>query len=288
MDETTTVLEANDDRLIQFGCARKTAVERRIPFARRFDTPPRVVITPFWEEARREVGHAETIGSVTEDEFALFSNNAASNYFVSWIAVGYLRGGRASHNVHFAQVGDLVLEMGRTPKTTVSVTQRLLFPFAYPPNVQVSPFWEGQRSGVGHAETVGRVHNAAGEERAFDVWSDNAAANYFVSWLAAGTRNPDLRPHHGDRWVISDFPVGDMLFKAGVYQVPSGGVRNLSWESDFAIPPIVVVTPFWRGQHRGVGHAETLSRVEPHFLLLAGDNGAPNYFVAVLAVGPRR
>ena len=109
--ETTTVLEAND-RLIQFGCADKTAAECLIPFARRFDTPPRVVVTPFWEEAGRAVGDTETIDRVTEDDFVLFSNNAASNYFVSWIAVGYARGGRASHNVHFAQVGDLVLEMG--------------------------------------------------------------------------------------------------------------------------------------------------------------------------------
>lgn len=283
--ETTTVLEAND-RLIQFGCARKTAVECLIPFARRFDTPPRVVVTPFWEEAGREVGHAETIDRVTEDDFVLFSNNAASNYFVSWIAVGYARGGRASHNVHFAQVGDLVLEMGRTPKTNVSVTSRLLFPFAHTPNVQVSPFWEGQRSGVGHAETVGRV-----AQRSFDAWSDNHAANYWVSWLAAGTGRADLPPRRSRRHpglTVSDFPVGDLLFKTLRYRLRSGGVQNLSWGApEFAAPPTVVVTPFWRGQGRGVGHAETLLRVEPHFLLLAGDNGAENYFVSILAVGPR-
>lgn len=240
--ETTTVLEAND-RFIQFGCARKTAVECLIPFARRFDTPPRVVVTPFWEEAGREVGHAETIDRVTEDEFVLFSNNAAPNYFVSWIAVGYARGGRASHNVHFAQVGDLVLEMGRTAKTSVSVTSRLLFPFAHTPNVQVSPFWEGQRSGVGHAETVGRIAQGS-----FDAWSDNRAANYFVSWLAAGTGRADLPPRRSRRHpgvTFSDFPVGDMLFKTLRYRVGSGGVQNLSWgPPEFAVPPTVVVTPF--------------------------------------------
>lgn len=134
----------------------------------------------------------------------LFSNNAAPTYCVSWIAVGYARGGRASHNVHFAQFGDLVLEMGRTPKTGVSVTTRLLFPFAHTPNVRVSPFWEGQRSGVGHAETVGRV-----ELRSFDALSDNRAANYWVSWLAAGTGRADLPPRRspGHPVTISDFPV---------------------------------------------------------------------------------
>jgi hypothetical protein len=36
-----------------------------------------------------------------------------------------------------------------------------------------------------------------------------------------------------------------------------------------------------------VGHAETLNWVEPHFVVLASGNGASNYFVSILAIGPR-
>jgi hypothetical protein len=284
--ETTSVLEVGD-RLIQFGCARKTRVQRRVNFARPFSTPPRVVLTPFWEDAEREVGHAETIGRVTEDHFLLFSDNRASTYFVSWIAVGYASGGR-DENVDYVQAGDLVLEFGRAPKTGVSLTVPLRFPFAHPPNIQVSPFWEGQRRGVGHAETLSRV-----DRRSFDVWSDNRAPDYFVSWLAAGTPRRDLPPREaeglGRGWFVSEFRVGDMELRTQRGPLfRRGGAGFIGIGSPFAAPPTVVVTPLWEGQGRGVSHAETITVIEPHAVRLAASNAAPNYFVSMLAIGPRR
>jgi hypothetical protein len=71
--------------------------------------------------------------------------------------------------------------------------------------------------------------------------------------------------------------------------IPIGGVGNISiGVPEFAATPIVVVvTLFWEGQNRGVGYAETLDYVEPHYIRRAAGNGAENYFVSLLAIGPR-
>ena len=282
-DLTPRVLEVGN-RYIQFGYARKTEARGLVNFARRFHDPPTVVITPFWEDAGREVGHAETIGRVTTEGFVLYSNNAAPNYYVSWIAIGYIGG--HDDNVNYVSIGDLILEMGRTLKTDVSLTVPLGYPFARPPNIQVSPFWDGQRSGVGHAETIGRV-----ARQEFAVWSDNRASNYYVSWIAAGTSRADLISRVDPRfpgYSYQDFPVGGMLVRTIRCAVGLGGnmVFGLAIPA-FAAPPTVVVSPFWEGQNRGVGHAETLDMVEPHAVGLAAGNGADNYFVSMLAIGPR-
>ena len=283
LTETSSVLVVGD-RLIQFGYKRKPDVVCSIPFSRRFSTPPWVVVTPAWEYAGREVGHAETIGQVTRTGFRLYSSNAAANYFVSWIAVGYRRGG-SDENVNFVQVDDLVIEMGKTHKQSVSITPRLLAGFAQPPCVQVSPFWDGQRSGVGHAETLGRVGTDS-----FDVLSDNSASNYFVSWLAVGTGRADLRPtaELPGVWIYWDFPVGDTLIRTLRIRIRDRGQIAINLGSTaFAATPTVVLSPFWEGQGRGVTHEETIVDVGPHYVERAADNGGDNYFISILAIGPR-
>jgi hypothetical protein len=282
LTETTSVLIAGD-RMIQFGYKRKTEAVCNVDFTRRFSVPPSVVVTPAWENAGREVGHAETIGHVSQTGVRLYSSNAAQNYFVSWIAVGYVRGG-TDENVNYLQAGDLLIEMGKTPKQTVSVTPRLRAGFAQLPYIQASPFWDGQRSGVGHAETINRVARDS-----FDVVSDNGAPNYFVSWLAVGTARADLRPTEElpGVWTYWDFPVGDMLIRSMRIRIRHRGLLPIGLSAPFAGTPTVVLTPFWRGQGRGVTHAETLSEVAPYAIVRAADNGADNYFLFILAIGPR-
>ena len=283
LTETTSVLTVGD-RLIQFGYKRKTDIVCNIAFSQRFSTPPWVVVTPAWENAGREVGHAETIGRVTQTGVRLYSSNAASNYFVSWIAVGYRRGG-TDENVNYVQVGDLVIEMGKTRKQSVSVTPRLLAGFVQPPCVQVSPFWDGQRSGVGHAETIGRVARDS-----FDVLSDNSAPNYFVSWLAVGTARAGLRPSAElpGVWTYWDFPVGDTLIRTLRIRMRDRGQLYIALSSAaFAATPTVVLSPFWEGQGRGVTHAETIDDIGPHYVQRAAGNSGENYFISVLAIGPR-
>jgi len=288
-DETISVLEIGD-RLIQFGCTRKTEVAGRIDYARPFDVPPRVVVTPFWEGGRSEVNHAETLGHVGADHFVVFSNNAAPNYYVSWLAIGYARGGMLSHNVDYLRVDDLLIEAGATSKPDVSATAPLRFRFAESPGVQVSPFWNGHRNGVGHAETLGRV-----APDSFAVLSDNRASDYAVNWIAVGTQRADLRPV--GPWRFMEYPIGDHLLRTYRIPIASGGVRDFAFETPdpadpstppFAAAPTLLVTPFWEGQGRGVGHAETINAVEPYWFSLAGGNGAPNYSVSLIVIGRRR
>jgi hypothetical protein len=83
--------------------------------------------------------------------------------------------------------------------------------------------------------------------------------------------------------------VGEMLVRTIRGRLQDGPARNAIGIGmpQFVAPPTVVVTPFWEGQRRGVGHAETLEWVEPHALRLSAANGADNYFVSMLAIGPR-
>ena len=282
LTEMTSVLVVGD-RLIQYGYKRKTETVCNIPFSRRFSAPPWVVVTPAWEYAGREVGHAETIGQVTRTGVRLYSSNAAASYFVSWIAVGYRRGG-TDENVNYVQVGDLIIEMGKTRKQSVTVTPRLLAGFAQPPNIQVSPFWDGQRSGVGHAETIGRA-----ARESFDVLSDNSAPNYFVSWLAVGTGRADLRPSAElpGVWAYWDFPVGDTLIRAMRIRMRDRGQLYIGIGDGFAATPTFVLSPFWEGQGRGVTHQETMDDIGAHYVQRAADNSAENYSISILAIGPR-
>ena len=232
----------------------------------------------------REVGHAETIGRVTRTGVRLYSSNAAPSYFVSWIAVGYRRGG-TDENVNYVQVGDLVIEMGKTRKQSVSVTPRLLAGFAQPPCVQVSPFWEGQRSGVGRAETLGRVARDS-----FDVLSDNFHATTSSAGWPSAPRGPVRGPSAElpGVWTYWDFPVGDTLIRTLRIRMRDRGQLFMGLGSTaFAAIPTVVLSPFWEGQGRGVTHSETIDDIGPHYVQRGADNSGDNYSISVLAIGPR-
>ncbi|HEX2205159.1 MAG TPA: hypothetical protein VHG91_17740 [Longimicrobium sp.] len=51
-----------------------------------FPAPPVVVVAPYWEGATWPVGFPETLTAITPASFTVTSNNAAENYYVSWIA----------------------------------------------------------------------------------------------------------------------------------------------------------------------------------------------------------
>jgi hypothetical protein len=79
-DQQRTVNET-----VQSGLINKTAAgQLKITFPTAFTTPPNVVVSPYWPT---EVGYIETIVEITKDHFTITSQNAGSNYQVSWIAV---------------------------------------------------------------------------------------------------------------------------------------------------------------------------------------------------------
>lgn len=54
----------------------------------------------------------------------------------------------------------------------------------------------------------------------------------------------------------------------------------------FDQPPIVIVTPEWRGSDRNVGHAETIDTIADNHFYVASDNVASSgYFVNWMAIG---
>lgn len=76
-------------QLIQSGEANKSAQGSLvIPFERPFATPPTVVISPYYRGQNNQVGSIETLDEITQEDFTVVSDNAAPNYFVTWVAVG--------------------------------------------------------------------------------------------------------------------------------------------------------------------------------------------------------
>lgn len=73
--------------LIQAGVANKTSAVEVISFDKAFNNTPVVVVSPYYKGSEGGVGYAETIINITKTQFTVASSNAASNYFVTWIAV---------------------------------------------------------------------------------------------------------------------------------------------------------------------------------------------------------
>jgi hypothetical protein len=74
---------------VEWGIVNKPNVGAlTVTFKNKFADPPVVLLTPYWDGQGAEVGHVETLEKVTHSEFKLVSDNAAENYYVSWVAIG--------------------------------------------------------------------------------------------------------------------------------------------------------------------------------------------------------
>jgi hypothetical protein len=81
-----------DDLHVEWGLVQKPKVgSLTVTFKNRFDDPPVVLLTPFWDGQGDQVTNWETLEKVTHGEFKLVSNNAGENYYVSWVAIGRRR-----------------------------------------------------------------------------------------------------------------------------------------------------------------------------------------------------
>ena len=90
--------------------------------------------------------------------------------------------GTALAHIHVEQLGTTLLQSGTVLKSTPGAHEiQFRQPFASPPVVVISPFWNGSGGGVGYIETITSIN-----ENAFVVNSSNAATNYYVTWTAVG------------------------------------------------------------------------------------------------------
>ena len=64
----------------------------KVTFKFPFEGLPTVTVTPVWENTGNEVPHVETLGEVAEDHFICWSNNAADQFGIMWIAIGKIPG----------------------------------------------------------------------------------------------------------------------------------------------------------------------------------------------------
>jgi hypothetical protein len=77
---------------------------------------------------------------------------------------------------------DTVIQYGKIAKYVAGQIQvQFSKPFASPPTVVVTPYWESQTNAVGYIETVTNVTTES-----FTVSSSNHASNYYVNWIAIG------------------------------------------------------------------------------------------------------
>jgi hypothetical protein len=74
---------------VEWGIVNKPkAGEYMVRFRKGFSERPAVLLTPLFYDDGRQVGAIETLIHVGEKEFRAVSDNAADNYFVSWLAIG--------------------------------------------------------------------------------------------------------------------------------------------------------------------------------------------------------
>ncbi|SMB87328.1 H-type lectin domain-containing protein [Desulfonispora thiosulfatigenes DSM 11270] len=74
--------------VIDAGSAVKNRTgELNIRFNRRFSSPPIVIVTSYWKGQGSQVSFVDTVTRVNRNGFTVVSDNAASNYYVNWVAV---------------------------------------------------------------------------------------------------------------------------------------------------------------------------------------------------------
>ncbi len=78
---------------IDSGTWYKTQTAQAFEFHVKFENPPVLLVSPFWEGAESEVGHAETIDKISQTGCTLVSGNLTPRtsiqpYKVNWVAIG--------------------------------------------------------------------------------------------------------------------------------------------------------------------------------------------------------
>ncbi|MES2554930.1 MAG: H-type lectin domain-containing protein [Bacteroidota bacterium] len=156
------------------GSPAKTGNDLEVNYNNVLTSPdPVVLLTPFWNGSSQQVGYVDTLDDSAASECSIVSKNQApSNFFINFAAMDL--GITTTDNNQTLQNG-IVNKLG--------TTQRVYFtkPFANPPIVMISPWWNDANQGVGLVETVTMVTNTY-----FEITSGNMAPNYFVNWVAVG------------------------------------------------------------------------------------------------------
>ncbi len=238
--------------------AQKTTGSITVTFPTAFKNVPIVIVSSFWSGSSKAVGASETVTAVSTTQCIITSGNAASNYYVSVLAVD---SGQASF-------GALPIVAGNAPKTQDIV--EINFPngaLSSPdPVILLAPFWQNSGTGVGAVDTL---DNSAASE--CTVASGNkAGADYFTSYVAAN---------------VGSGTVNGRTLISGIANKSGGGLLRVYFPQAFKNIPDVVISPWWNDQNAGVGAIDTVTNVTPTYFELTSPNAAQNFFINWMAVG---
>lgn len=87
VDQTNGSVLPNGQMIVA-GTAKKPVISLQgVKFGTTFVGKPNVQISPFWN-GRGEVGGVDTVTDIETDQFTVVSGNRASDYMITWIAVG--------------------------------------------------------------------------------------------------------------------------------------------------------------------------------------------------------
>ncbi|NLY44245.1 MAG: hypothetical protein GX066_09860 [Clostridiaceae bacterium] len=62
------------------------------------------------------------------------------------------------------------------------------------------------------------------------------------------------------------------------------GRLSIQFRKNFTRPPVVVISPYWRGQGSQVGYVETIESVSRNGFTVVSNNAADNYYINWIAI----
>jgi hypothetical protein len=229
-------------------------------FPTAFAAPPVVLATPFWAQQNQPVGGVETVTDATASDCHISSGNLApSGYSVNALAIapGPLL------------IGGLRADAGSFPKpkagkTTINFGDRLT---SNDPVVLLSPRWTSVVSRIEH------LYASAASE--IVTYSENAASDYFIQYLAVDRGSAALAP------TVDGYNAAE----TGTYNKTGAAAYRVYFDTLFTAPPVVFLSSWWDDEAHSLGFVETLTNVTPEYFEAVSANWSTDYFVNWMAFG---
>ena len=174
-----------------------------IKFSTQFTNKPTIIGSPYFKDSQSQVGSIPTVTAVSKTECVITSANAASNYYVSVLAIDQESAVRAG-SINKTASGEL--QIGLSPALSSS-----------DPMILVTSFWNGATGGVGSIDTV---DDAVASE--FSVVSANAASNYFTNGIVNKIGQGKMRVYFN-----LPFSAVPKVFVSPWYNDQNSGVANI-------------------------------------------------------------
>jgi|TARA_B110000037_G_scaffold221481_1_gene292680 hypothetical protein len=221
-----------------------------IKFSTPFTNKPTIIVSPYFKDSQSQVGSIPTVTAVSKTECVITSANAASNYYVSVLAIDQESAVRAG-SINKTASGEL--QIGLSPALSSS-----------DPMILVTSFWNGATGGVGSIDTV---DDAVASE--FSVVSANAASNYFTNYIASDLGMKTIGVNNCQNGIVNKIGQGKM---------------RVYFNLPFSAVPKVFVSPWYNDQNSGVANIETVTKITRDYFEFTSSNAGLHYFVNWLAV----